>query len=122
MEVNTNECLELLEILGAVIFCEEVQDCESDMELVEYYNVESPAITDDVFMESDVETDPEDSDSDESDDDLEISDEDDNILDILQCFINIIELHCIINSTSDDKQQKRRKRRWGVHPINQLRN
>lgn len=57
-------------------------------------------------------------DVDESVDDPETADES---LDILQCFINIIELDCILNSTNDDKQLKRRKRRWGVHPNNQLR-
>lgn len=121
MEVNTDEHLDLLDMLDMVNYCEEVQECESDMEFEEHYDVEEPAMTDDNFLESEVETDPEDTCSDESFSDLEISDDDEYNFDILRSFINIIELDCILNLTSDDKQLKRRKRRWGVHPINQLR-
>lgn len=40
--------------------------------------------------------------------------------DILQCIINLIELEYILQ---DDCPKKRRKgeRRWGVHPLNQMR-
>lgn len=40
--------------------------------------------------------------------------------DILQCIINMIELEYILNN--DAQLKRRRKRRWGVHPINQMRN
>lgn len=117
MESETNECIELLDILDMVNFCEDIQECESDMEFDDYFDVESP--NNDILMETDVETD---SDFDESDvDDVDISDDDNDNMDILQCFINIIELDCILNLSCDDKQLKRRIKRWGVHPINQLR-
>lgn len=38
---------------------------------------------------------------------------------ILQCIVNMIELEYILNKNVEVKQRKRR--RWGVHPINQLR-
>lgn len=121
MEVDKDECSDLLEMLDIVNCCKEVQECESDMEFEEYYDLEDPTMTDDNFMESDIETGPEDAYSDESYGEFEISDDDEDDFDILRSLINIIELDCVLNSTSDDKQLKRRKRRWGVHPINQLR-
>ncbi|KAJ6649068.1 Protein ALP1-like, partial [Pseudolycoriella hygida] len=73
-------------------------------------------------MESDVETDAEDTDLEESDDDdVRSAYVDVNDLDILHSFIHVIELNYIINSTEESRHLKRRKRRWGVHPINQMR-
>lgn len=114
MEVDANECLEILQILDIVNLCEEIGDVESD---IEDYFLENSSISDEPFSESDDDTDS-DAYMDESDDDPERTEDD---MDILQCFINIIELDCILSLASDDTQLKRRKRRWGVHPINQLR-
>lgn len=40
--------------------------------------------------------------------------------DILQCIINMIELEYML-ATDNQQKKPKRKRRWGVHPINQLR-
>lgn len=55
-------------------------------------------------------------------DDVEQMNTDDDsqsfVTDILQCIINMIELECM---SSKEVPKKRRDRRWGVHPINQMR-
>lgn len=43
-----------------------------------------------------------------------------NEVDIVQCIINIIELQEILNETHQKTIRKRHKR-WGIHPINQMR-
>lgn len=126
------ECSELTEILDIVNFCEQVLHCDGATELEdsysETYDYNNSSHTDDVFMDSDVLSVSE---LEESLDEEEISDHESDNLDILQCFINIIELDCLLNSQTDDaqtddtqtddKQLKRRRKRWGVHPVNQLR-
>lgn len=118
MDIEINECLELAELMDIANICQEINECESDMEFEDRYEIDESTTSNDERWE--VSTDL--SFSDESDNDLELSDcELEDQSDILQCFINIIELDCILNSNCDDKQLKRRKKRWGVHPINQLR-
>lgn len=46
--------------------------------------------------------------------------DDDTDRDILQCIINLIELEYILQEDSP-KQRRKGERRWGVHPLNQLR-
>ncbi len=41
-------------------------------------------------------------------------------VDILQCIMNIIDLEDILKE-NDQKTVRKRQRRWGVHPINQMR-
>lgn len=112
MEIDdTNECLELLNVLDIIKFCEETQEYNSEEEYEQYFEIE---------IEWNFETDSEKSNLNESVDNVEIPNTDDDDHDILHCLINIIELDYLLNSSCDEPL-KRRERRWGVHPINQLR-
>ncbi|KAJ6642669.1 Protein ALP1-like [Pseudolycoriella hygida] len=120
MAIETKECLELLEVLDIVNTCNKIQANESDMELENYVDAEIPDSTDDVVMECEI--DSADTSFSDTNDDLETLETGDGDVDILQSFVNIIELHCITNCGEEpSKDLKKRKRRWGVHSINQMR-
>lgn len=65
--------------------------------------------------------------SDESDEDdiedderMEDDETDRNDIDIMQCIINMIEIEYVLQNECPKKRRKG-ERRWGVHPLNQMR-
>lgn len=78
----------------------------------EFLNTASESIEYDEFSVSDI--------SDGEVDDITSDDEEKADSDILRCIMNLIELECILH---DDCPKTKRKgeRRWGVHPLNQMR-
>ncbi len=62
--------------------------------------------------------------SEETMDDWTIDDygeeDDDTSIDIMQCIVNLIELEYILQA-ENPKVRRKGERRWGVHPLNQMR-
>lgn len=56
----------------------------------------------------------------EEKDDLEEENDDDTSINIMQCIINLIDLEYILQS-ENPKVRRKGEKRWGVHPLNQLR-
>lgn len=110
------------------------EDLEECLLYTEFLNVASEAVEsidedyDDIsgFGDDDNETDEYENVEEDYDDPLdeleELEDFDDhhNEADILQCIINMIELEVLLSKNAENKGRKR-QRRWGVHPINQMR-